>query len=170
MNRASWLKQAFEISRADKQNILSMEGIRGFAVFLVFLVHFASLVEPWISDASVTKMILNQFANVGKIGVDLFFVLSGYLIYGILIRKSQNYHFYIKRRIQRIYPTFTAVFAIYLLLSFIFPAESKIPDGLDGLIYILQNYLLLPGLFDIKAIITVAWTLSYEFFIIFLFL
>lgn len=35
---------------------------------------------------------------------------------------------------------------------------------MGGLIFVIQNFLLLPGLFDINAIITVAWSLSYEFF------
>jgi peptidoglycan/LPS O-acetylase OafA/YrhL len=47
----------------------------------------------------------------------------------------------------------------------IFPNENKIPNNLwDGALYITQNLLLLPGLFDITPIITVAWSLSYELF------
>jgi len=72
---------------------------------------------------------------------------------------------YILRRIQRIYPTFLVVFLVYIVLSFIFPNESKLPLELnDKVVFILQNLLFLPGLFDIKPIMTVAWTLSYEFF------
>src|SRR5207249_4936591 len=57
------------------------------------------------------------------------------------------------------------VLVLYLLLSVAFPAESKLPAlWSDSLVYILQNVLLLPGLFDIPPIIVVAWSLSYEFF------
>ncbi|QQS55682.1 MAG: acyltransferase [Candidatus Competibacteraceae bacterium] len=141
-----------------------MEGIRGFAVFLVFLVHYVTLVDPWLTKASATQILSAHVRSIGNIGVDLFFVLSGYLIYGMLIRKKKPFGSYLARRIQRIYPTFVTVFLIYLLLSAAFPSESKIPDGWEGLIFVMQNLLLLPGLFDINAIITVAWSLSYEFF------
>lgn len=141
-----------------------MEGIRGFAVFLVFLVHYVTLVEPWLSEHSITQTISSHIRAIGNIGVDLFFVLSGYLIYGTLIRKKQEFSRYLFRRIQRIYPPFTAVFIIYLALSAVFPSESKIPEGWDGVIFVLQNFLLLPGLFDIQTMITVTWSLSYEFF------
>jgi peptidoglycan/LPS O-acetylase OafA/YrhL len=142
-----------------------MEGIRGFAVFLVFLVHYVTLIEPWLLENSVTSRLATYIRSIGNVGVDLFFVLSGYLIYGMLIHKHKPFKSYIFRRIQRIYPTFSAVFVIYLALSFIFPAESKIPVGWkEGMIFIIQNYLLMPGIFDVTAIITVAWSLSYEFF------
>ncbi|WP_445370263.1 acyltransferase family protein [Methylomonas sp. HW2-6] len=142
-----------------------MEGIRGFAVFLVFLVHYTTLAKPWINPGSFTYAVAAYLQSVGNIGVDLFFVLSGFLIYGMLIKKRKPFLNYVRRRIQRIYPTFTAVFIIYLALSIVFPNESKIPSSpVQGTIYVIKNYLLLPGLFNIQPIITVAWSLSYEFF------
>jgi peptidoglycan/LPS O-acetylase OafA/YrhL len=162
---SNWIHDTFEISHAGHNAIRSMEGIRGFAVFLVFLVHYVTLIEPWLSRASLTHEIAKNIHSIGNIGVDLFFVLSGYLIYGMLIKKPTEFRKYLYRRIQRIYPTFTVVFAVYLILSLVFTAESKIPgDWKSGLIFVIQNYLLLPGLFDIQPIITVAWSLSYEFF------
>jgi len=142
-----------------------MEGIRGFAVFLVFLVHYVTLIDPWLLQNSGASQAAEHLRRIGNLGVDLFFVLSGFLIYGMLIEKPRPFKRYLARRIQRIYPTFTVVFIIYLALSVAFPAESKIPGGLsDAVIFIAQNYLLMPGLFEITPIITVAWSLSYEFF------
>ncbi len=141
-----------------------MEGLRGIAVFLVFLVHYSGLIEPWIGGN--TLGVLNFVREMGHLGVDLFFVLSGYLIYGTIISKPHFYPAkYAKRRIQRIYPTFLVVFAVYLFLSFLFPNESKIPQGASAAsVYLLQNLLLLPGIFKIEPVITVAWSLSYEIF------
>lgn len=160
----SWIKNTFEISHTTHKAIMPMEGIRGFAVFLVFLMHYVSLVRPWLIEGSTSYSITEQLQNIGNVGVDLFFVLSGYLIYGTLIRKKRPFIAYFSRRIQRIYPTFTVVFIIYLVLSAIFPALSKIPDGWDGLIFVIQNFFLMPGLFDVDSIIAVAWSLSFEFF------
>lgn len=149
---------------SSKRN-LPMEGLRGFAVTLVFFVHYNGLLNPWLSPDSHSFALSNFLGSIGHSGVDLFFVLSGYLIYGSIIKKHRSYFSFIRRRIQRIYPTFLCVFAIYLLLSILFPGENKIPANANaGALYILENVLLLPGLFNIQPIITVAWSLSYEFF------
>ncbi len=161
----NWIRNTFEIPHANHKSIIAMEGIRGFAVFLVFLVHYVTLIEPWLLGGTATSQAATYIRSIGNIGVDLFFVLSGYLIYGMLIQKHRPFKNYILRRIQRIYPTFSVVFIIYLVLSALFPGESKIPtEWKDGVIFVIQNYLLMPGIFDITAIITVAWSLSYEFF------
>jgi exopolysaccharide production protein ExoZ len=160
-----WMSQYFELSRGSAHNVRPMEGLRGFAVFLVFLVHYATLVGHWLdADASV-RHLAEALHTVGNTGVDLFFVLSGYLIYGSLIARRQPFARFMARRIERLYPAFTVVFVLYVALSFLFPAESKIPPGTgEAWLYLLQNFLLLPGLFPIEPMITVAWSLSYELF------
>jgi exopolysaccharide production protein ExoZ len=159
-----WARSVFELPHATHKAILPMEGIRGFAVFLVFLVHYVSLVGPYVDKDSSSYLVLFQLHNIGNIGVDLFFVLSGYLIYGMLIRKKRPFISYIARRIQRVYPVFSAVFVIYIILSLAFPEKSKIPISEDWTVYLFQNFLLMPGIFNIEPMITVAWSLSYEFF------
>ncbi|OYY93743.1 MAG: acyltransferase [Hydrogenophilales bacterium 28-61-23] len=161
-----WLAQRFELSRGGgAHNVRPMEGMRGFAVFLVFLVHYVTLIKPWISGEQTLLALAGAIHTIGNTGVDLFFVLSGYLIYGSLISRRQAFFRYMARRVERIYPTFVVVFAVYIALSFVFPAENKIPaPGAEGMLYVVQNLLLLPGLFPIEPMITVAWSLSYEMF------
>jgi peptidoglycan/LPS O-acetylase OafA/YrhL len=140
-----------------------MEGLRGFAVLLVFLVHYETLLEPWIAGSAGLVAFADSLHVIGNCGVDLFFLLSGYLIYGSLLSRHQPFLRFFARRLQRIYPAFTVVFAVYVVLSLVMPSESKIPE--DGAaLYLLANYLLLPGLLPIQAMITVAWSLSYEMF------
>jgi peptidoglycan/LPS O-acetylase OafA/YrhL len=140
-----------------------MEGLRGFAVLLVFLVHYEARVEPWIAEDAPLLALAHSVHAIGNCGVDLFFLLSGYLIYGSLLARHQSFLKFFARRLQRIYPAFTAVFAVYVALSFLLPSESKIP-GDNAALYLLANYLLLPGLFPIQPMIIVAWSLSYEMF------
>lgn len=161
-----WLASQFELTRGtDGHNVRTMEGMRGFAVFLVFLVHFLTLAAPWIDPNSATSALTDAVRKIGNSGVDLFFVLSGYLIYGSLITRRQPFLAFMRRRVIRIYPTFGVVFATYLYLSFSDPSESRMPqDTYDAWIYTLQNLALLPGIFPITPFITVAWSLSYEMF------
>lgn len=140
-----------------------MDGLRGVAVLLVFGVHFSTLAKPWLGEGSALAAVLGVLGRIGHAGVDLFFVLSGLLIYGALIAGRWTYASFMRRRLQRLYPTFLAVFALYLLLSVLMPSESKLPDGgAEVLRYVLANLLLLPGLFPIEPMISVAWSLSYE--------
>ena len=86
-----WLTPRFELSRGGTaQNVRPMEGLRGFAVFLVFpvflvvLMHCVTLIGLWISAHVGLAAIAGAIHAMGNAGVDLFFVLSGYLIYGSL--------------------------------------------------------------------------------------
>jgi len=133
-----------------------MDGLRGIAVTLVFFVHYASLAQG-------TPGIGKALAQAGHHGVELFFVLSGYLIYAASVSPRLQLGKFLVRRARRIYPTFLAVFGVYLALSFVFPAESKIPaDPVTAALYLGANMALLPGIFPIVPLITVAWSLSYE--------
>ena len=146
------------------RRIVPFEGLRGLAVLLVFFVHYRAAFLPLFQPGEGTTAASHVLWSIGHSGVDLFFLLSGYLIYGGLIAKPTGYWGYLKRRIERIYPTFLAVLALYLMLSLALPSHSKLPGGAwDAGVYIVQNVLLLPGIFAIEPIVTVAWSLSYEF-------
>jgi peptidoglycan/LPS O-acetylase OafA/YrhL len=105
------------------------------------------------------------FRTYGNYGVELFFVLSGYLIYGTLVRKAPPFAGFMARRLQRIYPAFLVVFAFALALTILTRVPDKIPpDPWPAAIYLAANLALLPGLLPMPAIVTVAWSLSYEMF------
>ncbi|MDQ3283432.1 MAG: acyltransferase [Acidobacteriota bacterium] len=162
---AARLGGIYEIEGGHAKRLLTMEGARGVAVALVFLVHYRASFGAWAGHGTATEAVTQFLWTIGHSGVDLFFVLSGYLIYGAVLKPSLDYSKFMGRRIQRIYPAFLAVFAMYLALSFVFPSQSKLPaNPIDAGIYVLENLLLLPGIFPIKAIVSVAWSLSYEFF------
>src|SRR3954470_5504121 len=69
-------------------HIPALDGIRGLAILLVLFFHFM-LVE---GDSSVVRLIQKTW-GFGWMGVDLFFVLSGFLITGILFdaKSRPNY-------------------------------------------------------------------------------
>lgn len=142
-----------------------MEGARGIAVLLVFFVHFNALFANYLDPHSGLRAVLRFLGFVGNAGVDLFFVISGYLIYSMLIRKPVPYGHFLKRRAERIYPVFLSVLSLYLVLSVLFPDQNKIHGSFGHqIVYILQNVFLLPGILHILPIVSVAWSLSFEFF------
>ena len=58
-----------------------LDGIRSIAIILVLFFHCRIIATP----QSFSEKIYYKFAEVGWVGVDLFFVLSGFLITGILL-------------------------------------------------------------------------------------
>jgi peptidoglycan/LPS O-acetylase OafA/YrhL len=139
----------------------ALDGLRALAALHVFLVHYVALFAFLLPEGSGTVRALRAAFTNGFQGAYLFFVLSGFLIYRSLLRRPQPLAGYLGRRIRRIYPTFAAVFVLYLALSATFPERSKIP-GAGAAEYLLANAALLPGVFPIRPMVTVAWTLSYE--------
>jgi peptidoglycan/LPS O-acetylase OafA/YrhL len=142
----------------------ALDGVRAVAISLVFLVHYVAVFRAWAPDDASTRQLAAELAVLGNAGVDLFFGVSGILIYRGLLRSRAPYATFIRRRVVRIYPTFLAVFGLYVGLSIVLPSESKIPaDPWQATVYMTANLLLLPGVFPIEPLIAVAWSLSYEF-------
>lgn len=108
--------------------MLSLDGLRGLAILLVMMMHF---VRP------EGEGLIRQVAGTGWIGVDLFFVLSGFLITGILLdtKSASGYYqsFYL-RRMLRIFPLYYLFLTVILLL----PASSAAGDML-GRDYLAQH-------------------------------
>jgi len=62
--------------------ILALDGIRGIAILAVMVHHFSCVFQ---GSTSPFDRVLYSIASRGRHGVDLFFVLSGFLITRILI-------------------------------------------------------------------------------------
>lgn len=155
----------YQVSHGGHSTIVPLEGLRAIAAFMVFIVHYTAQFTPWIDQDSITWELIKYYRHLGSKGVELFFVISGFLIYGMLIRREEPFVQYMFRRIKRLYPTFIVMLLIYIVLSFLFPHESKFPNGIiETIQYITLNFLMIPGIYPIEPIITVAWSLSYEMF------
>jgi exopolysaccharide production protein ExoZ len=157
-----WATYEFESAGG---RILPLEGLRGFAALLVFFVHFSSLLGPYARPQSLLWTATHFAASLGNCGVDIFFVISGFLMYGIVMRKPTPFLRYLGRRAKRLYPVFVFVLLLYIAMSYFLPIESRIPAAPGPAVaYILANLAMLPGMLSIKPLITVAWSLSYEWF------
>jgi peptidoglycan/LPS O-acetylase OafA/YrhL len=97
-----------------------LDGLRGFAVLMVLSEHY--IAESEHGARGTLSFVLSRIFSLGWTGVDLFFVLSGFLIGGILldVRKSPNYvkTFYL-RRIHRILPLYYLWLALYLIVGYV---------------------------------------------------
>jgi len=99
------------------RHIPALDGIRGLGVILVLLFHYGSSAMALGLGTSFL-----QLTGIGWSGVDLFFVLSGFLITGLLYdaKGKQNYfkHFY-ARRTLRIFPLYYFAAAVVIVLAIV---------------------------------------------------
>jgi len=103
----------------ENEHVPALDGLRGLAVLAVMLMHFTILTPMLLSPAPLLNRIVVDIASAGWIGVDLFFVLSGFLITGILYdaRESREYfrNFYM-RRVLRIFPLYFATLIVLFVI------------------------------------------------------
>jgi peptidoglycan/LPS O-acetylase OafA/YrhL len=117
-----------QIVDAKRRYLPCLEGIRGYGFLLVFCGHYI-LANRLAHPGTIRLKLLTAVSSLGLFAVPAFFVLSGYLIGGILYhtRNREGYFkvFYV-RRILRVFP----VFYLTLLAIAGFSAVKHIP--LDG--------------------------------------
>lgn len=105
-------------SRDRVERVTELDGIRGLAIALVLVWHYVHSQLQEVAPGTPLAF-LKQALSFTWSGVDLFFVLSGFLIGGILLdhRESRNYFrvFYI-RRVCRIFPLYYAHLALFVIL------------------------------------------------------
>jgi exopolysaccharide production protein ExoZ len=145
------------------RNLTTLQSLRGFAALAVCIAHLQG-VEAKLGGS----LILGKWAEIGFAGVDLFFVISGFVMAWVT-RADQGHiaaipRFYL-HRFARIYPLWwivlTAVVAVWLVRpDWVYSSQQLQPD-------LLRSYLLLPD--KALPLHAVGWTLIHEvwFYLVF---
>lgn len=103
---------------SQSHRIPELDGLRGIAVIMVLAWHFVGvMVNP---AAGAWSFAAYNTLRLGRTGVDLFFVLSGFLITGIVLDRTRSMtHFlacFYARRSLRILPPYLALVGAFWLL------------------------------------------------------
>lgn len=143
-----------------RKDIKALTGIRFFAAFYVFLLHM---------DMRIPFTFLPEwgrnFVGQGRAGVNVFFVLSGFILTYTYFRKETQYFNFIKKRVSRIYPAYLVGLILCLILLSPF-GNIPSPAVFFANIFLLQSYF--PGIV-MKWYGAGSWSISTEFFFYFLF-
>jgi peptidoglycan/LPS O-acetylase OafA/YrhL len=100
--------------------IPALDGVRGMAILMVLLVHFVGNMLP--TNGVERSIVL--VTGYGTYGVDLFFILSGFLITGILYDthdKPDYFRNFYMRRVLRIFPLYYGVLALVFFVAPLIP-------------------------------------------------
>ena len=115
------------ITSSQKVHLPALNGLRGVAILSVLVVHFGG-VDPRTTgglDSNVPSLDLLAFV----LGTPVFFLLSGFLLTGILLRARGKPHYFrdfYARRSLRIFPLYFAVLAVLFLVV---PAWGRTADA-----------------------------------------
>ncbi|MEO5999791.1 MAG: acyltransferase [Chitinophagaceae bacterium] len=137
--------------------------LRGIASILVVLFHMTFN----FSETFNHSFLFNVF-NFGSSGVDIFFVLSGFIIAYAnrdFVAQPTKTTTFLKRRFIRIYPIYWIIISVFLLIQLALPLYYKSHFELSAFNF-LSTYLLLP---DHAMINGVSWSLTNELFFYLLF-
>src|SRR6476619_6491047 len=114
MSASSRASEPMTAAPAAREHVPALDGVRGLAALLVMFFHFGRAEVPGAGSAAI-----GFFAQFGWGGVDLFFVLSGFLICGILLDTRDRPSFlrtFYTRRALRIFPLYFAFLAAYIFI------------------------------------------------------
>ncbi len=116
---------------ASHGHVPALDGLRGLAVAFVLVHHLVRF-----APGGALGALIENVAYAGYVGVDLFFVLSGFLITGILLasREAKDYYpRFLLRRSLRIFPLYFATLAfIFLVFRPVARALGADPEPIVG--------------------------------------
>jgi peptidoglycan/LPS O-acetylase OafA/YrhL len=152
------------LSRPETSELLPLTSIRGIAAWWVVLFHLRFLLAPWVPPA-----VTNVLAK-GNLAVDLFFVLSGFVLYlnygDRVTRDRASVADFLFRRFARIYPLHLLMllgFLAYAGAAMAFGSatlESQQPGYFLASLFLVQNW----GFHEATRWNVPAWSISAEFF------
>src|SRR5687768_17069225 len=145
--------------------IPALDGLRGIAIILVMVHHFTYYRPTYGIDAWIGSVVFFFWT-----GVDLFFVLSGFLITGILLDTRGNERYFTTfyaRRTLRIFPLYYLVLFVAFVVLPKFPAvhlvlagQADVPPQWPYWLY-LTNFSIADGGWA-HGWVDVAWSLAIE--------
>ena len=142
-----------------EKRIQNIQSLRGGAALSVLFFHIMLMEKKW----GTGPRILPDLLNIGASGVDLFFVISGFVMVIATRGKFQtkgSIPFFLYNRFTRIYPLYWFYSGI-LLCVFIFRPELVNPS-MGNRVNLLESFLLLPQ--SILPLLMVGWPLVHEMY------
>lgn len=135
--------------------IRGLDALRGVAALAVVLFHYTTRYGQTFGHPAPLAF---EF-SAGFRGVDLFFMISGFVIF-MTLENSRSARDFLVSRFSRLYPTYWAAVGLTCAVVAVFGLPGKDVSLRDGLL----NLTMLPNLLQAKAVDGAYWTLEIELF------
>jgi exopolysaccharide production protein ExoZ len=141
------------------RTLYSLQYLRAIATFIVVARHAYQIIGQF-GDGSIGR----QF-EIGSVGVDIFFVISGFIMCFISEEKETKANAFFRRRLVRVAPTYWLITLIAASLIALIPSAFRTsaltPDLLlASLLFIAWPH---PAMHDSTPLYLIGWTLNCEF-------
>ena len=133
-------------SGTKREHIGYLDGWRGIAILVVLQSHFLP----------------TRYVETGRLGVDIFFALSGLLMAQLLFIKETPLAVFYQRRISRILPAFLAFVCIVYAVEHYIGREHGWEDFLASVTFLRSYVPISPGIWDTGMPIGHLWSLNVE--------
>ena len=153
-------------SHANSHSLLSIQLLRALAALLVLVGHALHDSNFIVAKSGLVAHDVT-FMSFG-IGVDIFFVISGFIMLYTTAGKfgtSGAPRQFLLRRLLRIAPLYWLMTTALIVGAFIAPKLLNVP--IEGWRSIIESYLFIPGLRangEVRPLLALGWTLNYEMF------
>lgn len=143
------------LEKSTKNRLQWVDSLRGLAALGVAIMHLYEKLRDYYPSVafyqldSIPGLLIKDFFNLGKMGVIVFFFISGYVIPFSLQNKDLNQ--FVKSRFFRLYPAYwiSVILAVLVL-------------GMPPLLQLFANATMFQKFFGIGDMVGVYWTLQIE--------
>ncbi|WP_454718814.1 acyltransferase family protein [Caulobacter segnis] len=130
------------------KQLTSIQIGRGIAILMVLLVHVSAVTRSFTPSVDWT------FFAFGSAGVDLFFVISGFIICIVAEKRESKSSVFLVRRFLRIYPLYAAFTVLWFIMS------HAVGRGETDFIFLAKSLAIIPQ--EPMPYLFVGWSLEHE--------
>lgn len=130
-----------------------VDALRGLAAIAVLLFHYSTRISQLYGEQAAFSVAFPH----GDLGVNLFFIISGFVIFMTLNATNRPMDFVVGR-FSRLFPTYWAAIAV----TFTVTAALGLPGRTVSAFEALANFVMIHGLFGVRHVDGVYWTLEVE--------
>lgn len=141
------------IPRSNTHRLLEIDALRGVAALAVVLFHFTTRFSELYHPNTAPLVSVAH----GHYGVNLFFIISGFVIF-MTLEKTKRPMDFVVSRFSRLFPAYWAAIFLTFTLTHLLGLPGKLVEFSSAL----ANMLMLHGLFRVPHVDEVYWTLEVE--------
>ncbi|MEU4213066.1 acyltransferase [Streptomyces sp. NPDC026206] len=144
---------------AKKSRLAVLDGLRLVAALMVVVYHYTAMDNPWSGHTRTIFPGLHRISQYGWTGVEVFFLISGFVI--CMSSWGRSVSAFFVSRISRLYPAYWVAVLLSFAVITVWPLVPLVRH-VDGWTHVAVNMTMLQGGMGIPDVDGVYWTLFCE--------